>query len=170
MFSRSKPPTISLPLFSTPRSPRPYAQQQIQRRNRTRYMALGLFSFLILVTLFAFGKASPLIYNKGTPRSELALQNAAVYKNNMETVKDIYVGSDPSNLENLNHLVIVTGHAILLDKANYKNDEAWVLESFQKGGQVATFIDHILKGIEIAKTDENALLVFSGYSSSKPLH
>jgi len=80
----------------------------------------------------------------------------------METVKDIYVGNDPSNLDNLNHLVIVTGHAILLDKGNYKDDDAWILESFQKGGQVATFIDHIVKGIEIARQDDRALLVFSG--------
>jgi len=122
-------------------------------------MALGLFSFLLLATFFAFSKATPLIYPQ---KAELALQNAAVFKNEMEAVKDIYVGNDVSNLSSLNHLVIVTGHAILLDKANYKNDEAWVLESFQKGGQVATFIDHILKGIEIAKNDVRALLVFSG--------
>jgi hypothetical protein len=80
----------------------------------------------------------------------------------MEMVKEIYVGNDPSNLSDLNHLVIVTGHAILLDKENYRNDDAWVLEPFQKGGQVATFVDHILKGVEITENDERALLVFSG--------
>ena len=65
--------------------------------------------------------------------------------------------------ENINHLIIVTGHAILLDKSNYMNDEAWVLESFQKGGQVKTFIEHIVKGVELAKNDDRSLLVFSGY-------
>jgi hypothetical protein len=128
-------------------------------------MALGLLSFLIFVTVFALGRATPLI-RKGSQwdTALTTMQNAASFQSNIKAVADIYRGNDLDARENINHLVIVTGHAILLDKFNYKNDDAWVLESFQKGGQVPTFVDHILKGVEIAKDDDRALLVFSGYN------
>jgi hypothetical protein len=128
-------------------------------------MALGLVSFLIFVTVFALGRATPLI-RKGSQwdNAMITMQNAATFQSNIEAVAEIYRGNELDSRENINHLVIVTGHAILLDKFNYKNDDAWVLESFQKGGQVPTFVDHILKGIEIAQEDERSLLVFSGYT------
>jgi hypothetical protein len=128
-------------------------------------MALGLVSFLIFFTVFALGRATPLI-RKGSQwdNAMITMQNAATFQSNIEAVAEIYRGNEVDARENINHLVIVTGHAILLDKFNYKKDDAWVLESFQKGGQVSTFVDHILKGIEIAKEDEHSLLVFSGYT------
>jgi hypothetical protein len=158
MFARSKPPTISLPLYNSPR-PRTHPA----RRNKTRYMALGLVSFLVFVTIFAFGRAAPLIRsNPQWDSAMITVQNAANFQSNIEAVTEIYRGSK-QDVDDIDHLVIVTGHAILLDKANYLKDEAWVLESFQKGGQVQTFVDHILRGIEIAKEDPRSLLVFSGY-------
>lgn len=93
----------------------------------------------------------------------MTMENAGRFQSNLEAMTEIYRGPELSTLEKIDHLVIVTGHAILLDKFNYMKDEAWVLESFQKGGQVQTFVDHVLKGIEIAQNDERSLLVFSGY-------
>ncbi|PWN43720.1 hypothetical protein IE81DRAFT_322129 [Ceraceosorus guamensis] len=64
----------------------------------------------------------------------------------------------------LNHLVIVTGHAVWAgcDFSGRENDENWVLESWQRGGSTRTFWKHIEKGVEIADADPTALLVFSG--------
>lgn len=163
MFSRSKAPTISLPLYNNPRV---VSRHNAHLRNRTRYMALGLFLFLVLVTFFALGRATPLIHN--SPKWESALgmmENAAMFQSNLEAITDIYRGTEKQHgLEDMNHLVMVAGHAILLDKNDYLDDSAWVLESFQRGGQVQTFVDHILKGIEIAKEDNQSILIFSGYT------
>ncbi|SPO22496.1 uncharacterized protein UTRI_01174 [Ustilago trichophora] len=66
--------------------------------------------------------------------------------------------------DHLNHLVIVTGHAIWAgcDVKGKENDENWVLEDYQKGGSVKTFYKHIEKGLQLTNEDPNALLVFSG--------
>ena len=90
------------------------------------------------------------------------MQNAETFQSNIEAITEIYHGGIKVPRDDINHLIIVTGHAILLDQSNYTNDEAWVLESFQKGGQVNTFIEHIRKGVELAKNDDRSLLVFSG--------
>ena len=160
MFSRtSRPATISLPLYNTPHSHSPRVHS-LRRNFITRYLALGLLIFLVFVTVFAFGRATSPIRDKA--QLELTLQNAASFQSNIEAMTEIYRGEKVRN-EHINHLIIVTGHAILLDESNYMNDDAWALESFQRGGQVATFIDHIRKGIETARDDDRALLVFSGY-------
>lgn len=67
-------------------------------------------------------------------------------------------------LEGLTDLIMVAGHAIFVgdDPTRVNDDEWWVLEEFQRGGQVATFIDHIRKGVEMVVKNEKALLVFSG--------
>lgn len=165
MLSRSKPPTISLPFYNQPKS---HSRVHALRRNRTRYMAIGLLVFLLLTTLFTFSRATPLL--RKTMQRETAMlkmQNAAIFQSNLETITEIYRGSDIPK-EDINHLVIVTGHAILLDNENYMKDDAWFLEPYQRGGQVQTFIDHVLKGVEIARQDNRSLLVFSGYCDSTP--
>ncbi|CAG8525620.1 24871_t:CDS:2 [Gigaspora margarita] len=65
---------------------------------------------------------------------------------------------------NLQDLVIVAGHAIFLGNGLEKveQDDNWILEDFQKGGHVRTFLNHIKKGIELAQQNTKALLVFSG--------
>lgn len=69
-----------------------------------------------------------------------------------------------SGTEHLNHLVIVTGHAIWAgcDVNGKHKDENWVLEDYQKGGSVKTFWKHIEKGVQLTNEDPNALLIFSG--------
>ena len=127
-------------------------------------MAYGLFAFIIFVTFAAFTRASPLILKSGShmDNASLALVNAVQFQSKIEAMTEIYRGKEEPR-KDINHLIVVTGHAILLDKNKYTEDEAWVLEPFQKGGQVQTFVDHIVKGIELAKEDERSLLVFSGY-------
>lgn len=67
----------------------------------------------------------------------------------------------------LDHLVVVCGHAVLTTHAaltpeSVLRDDAWALEPFQYGGQVAAFVAHVEKGIELARLDPRALLLFSG--------
>ncbi|CAI2162986.1 13000_t:CDS:2 [Funneliformis geosporum] len=79
------------------------------------------------------------------------------------SLKQIFL-PDASHPE-LKDLIIVAGHAIYLGNnqgGDEKEDENWILEEFQKGGQVKTFINHIKKGVELVKENEEALLIFSG--------
>ncbi|PWZ03183.1 hypothetical protein BCV70DRAFT_12886 [Testicularia cyperi] len=66
--------------------------------------------------------------------------------------------------DHLNHLVIVTGHAIWAgcNVNDRENDENWILEDYQRGGSVKTFYKHIERGLQITNEDPHALLVFSG--------
>ncbi|KAK0486064.1 hypothetical protein IW261DRAFT_1559494 [Armillaria novae-zelandiae] len=68
-------------------------------------------------------------------------------------------------LANLNHLVIVPGHAIWkgADSASRSDVNDWVLEPYQReGNRVDTFYQHIRRGAEITLKDEHALVIFSG--------
>ena len=159
----SKPSTPTLPLYNIPRSQAP----QLPGRYNARYMMIAVFCFLSLAVFYTFGRAAPIIVRPQELDVTDAVNEAIKFHNNIEAMTDIYRGTeDTASLDNLNHLIIVTGHAILLDKANYQNDEAWILEPFQKGGQIHTFVDHILKGIELAKADDKSLLMFSGFVCS----
>lgn len=66
--------------------------------------------------------------------------------------------------EQLNHLVLVAGHAIWAgcDVNGRDNDQNWILEDYQRGGSVRTFYKHIQRGLQIATADPHALLIFSG--------
>lgn len=53
------------------------------------------------------------------------------------------------SLQNLDHLIIVPGHAIWkgADPELRSNEDEWVLEPYQRGGgRVTAFFGHILKG------------------------
>lgn len=71
----------------------------------------------------------------------------------------------PIPLTENHHAIIVAGHAIYTgpdDMEQLVNDKNWILESYQQGGQVNTFIQHIQKGIDILKQDQVSVLIFSG--------
>lgn len=73
----------------------------------------------------------------------------------------------------LDHLIVVAGHAIWKggSPADYEKDSEWVLDVAQAGrGNPKAFYAHIAKGAELALTDENSLLVFSGGQTRKPTH
>ncbi|KAG7449592.1 uncharacterized protein BT62DRAFT_962968 [Guyanagaster necrorhizus] len=68
-------------------------------------------------------------------------------------------------LANLNHLVIVPGHAIWkgADSTSRLDMDDWVLEPYQReGNRIETFYRHIARGAEITLKDDHALVVFSG--------
>ncbi|CAO3613776.1 unnamed protein product [Cunninghamella echinulata] len=63
------------------------------------------------------------------------------------------------------HAIIVTGHAIYngpLENVTQLYDESnWILEPYQHN-QVPTFIEHIIKGIQLLKSNPQSILLFSG--------
>ncbi|MCX8057584.1 MAG: hypothetical protein N3F03_08250 [Ignavibacteria bacterium] len=66
------------------------------------------------------------------------------------------------------NLVIVAGHAVYIGK-NFNNvfdDANWFLYPFQKG-EPKLYIEHIKVGCEIARSDENSFLIFTGGQSRK---
>jgi hypothetical protein len=157
MFPRQKSPIIALPLYHAPshsHSNHYWSRHILFRKNQlTRLMALGLLSLLLLSAFFAFGGAAPLLQRD--------LQVNVSSGDQVQGIIQIYRGN-PTVLQEIDHLIIVTGHAILLREDDYLNDEAWVLESFQRGGQIRAFVDHIRKGVELAYKDPHSLLIFTG--------
>ncbi|KDQ49361.1 hypothetical protein JAAARDRAFT_187053 [Jaapia argillacea MUCL 33604] len=74
------------------------------------------------------------------------------------------VARDPV-VRNLTHLIMVPGHAIWKgsDPSMRMEDDEWVLEPFQRGGEsVNAFFEHIRQGAEYARNEADSLLVFSG--------
>ncbi|SCV71690.1 BQ2448_3278 [Microbotryum intermedium] len=70
----------------------------------------------------------------------------------------------PTSRAPLKHLVIIPGHAIWLgsNASRAALDQDWILEPFQKNGDVRAYLKHIAKGAEIAGKDPDALLIYSG--------
>ncbi|SCZ88958.1 BZ3500_MvSof-1268-A1-R1_Chr1-1g00856 [Microbotryum saponariae] len=70
----------------------------------------------------------------------------------------------PTSRAPLKHLVIIPGHAIWLgsNASRASLDQDWILEPFQKNGDVRAYLKHIAKGAEIAGKDPDALLIYSG--------
>lgn len=75
-------------------------------------------------------------------------------------VKSHYGGAEITHPD-LNHLIIVAGHAIWLGGSKYKKDIDWVLEPHQYG-QTGTFVAHIRQGAKLAAESPKSLLIFSG--------
>jgi hypothetical protein len=78
---------------------------------------------------------------------------------------------DKVNLEELDHLVVVAGHAVVkiteLAQADTQ-DDCWYLLPYQRNqGFPEIIASHILKGIELTNADEKAMLVFSGGESRR---
>ncbi|GJE91972.1 hypothetical protein PsYK624_081240 [Phanerochaete sordida] len=79
------------------------------------------------------------------------------------------VGYD-SQLQALDHLVMVPGHAIWKGTAPGRilDEQNWLLEPYQATrGRIEAFYNHVARGVEIALGDEHALLVFSGGQTKK---
>lgn len=70
-----------------------------------------------------------------------------------------------------NHAIIVAGHAVIrLNKMHTadRDDSSWYLLSYQKDqGFPSIITSHIRKGIDLAKKDNNAVLLFSGGQTRK---
>src|SRR5689334_18195472 len=64
------------------------------------------------------------------------------------------------------NLIVVAGHApfkesVVSVPTNPERDEAWVLQSFQRG-EPPLYIEHIRHGVDLLHRDPEALLIFSG--------
>lgn len=111
--------------------------------------------FLIILTLFIISITFNLV------------QYGRHHRSLVKTASITSFSTDPvpqSRLLESNHAIIVAGHAIFVGSLtdNLHSDENWVLEPFQRKGQVSTFIQHIEKGLEVAGKDPKSILIFSG--------
>lgn len=71
-----------------------------------------------------------------------------------------------TRLQDLNHLILVAGHAVVLAEALDgvdMHDTAWYLENYQRDQDLPrALVGHIRSGVEAAAADPDSLLVFSG--------
>ncbi|KAI0633746.1 hypothetical protein C8Q77DRAFT_1157910 [Trametes polyzona] len=68
-------------------------------------------------------------------------------------------------LEELDHLIVVPGHAIWKGSSLEERfeEDRWVLEPYQRGGgRIEAFFKHIVAAADLARQDEHSLLIFSG--------
>lgn len=141
--------------------------QAMNRVTRTgRPLAFAAF---VLFVVFCIWDAPPLL----AARSALCAGNMIVTTRQLASdsvLLDRFAESAseherPVEWKELSTLVIVAGHAIFMgrswDRPSLLDEKNWILEDFQKG-QVATFLKHIEKGVELAANDSSALLLFSG--------
>eukprot|EP00966_Prymnesium_polylepis_P033776 785133-Prymnesium_polylepis.1 len=67
----------------------------------------------------------------------------------------------PSEWRHARHLIMVAGHAVYKahqrDAVHVLLEDSWHLESFQHG-QLATMLEHIEKGVQLAAEDNASLL------------
>ncbi|CAG8518649.1 12130_t:CDS:2, partial [Dentiscutata heterogama] len=140
-FSRSNPHS-SLPLYKE------HSKSTSTFRSSKQLLIIGLF-YIILI-LFLINLFNFLLFHKSESSSITNLDYSFILPN-------------PSHSD-LQDLIIVAGHAIYLGNGLEKveQDDNWILENFQKGGHVKTFLNHIRKGLELAQQNTKALLVFSG--------
>ncbi|POY72356.1 hypothetical protein BMF94_4658 [Rhodotorula taiwanensis] len=137
-----------------------FGSRPLTARSRATRLAVWMLaataavSVLLNVRLLALGAAGGAV---GILRPRrFALVDSQIPESVLSTI-------EPSN-QPLKHMVMVPGHAIWsgCDASLAARDRDWILEPMQKGGQVRTYLKHIVKGVEIAVRDPQALLVFSG--------
>lgn len=65
--------------------------------------------------------------------------------------------------DDLDSLILIPGHAIYVapDFERPYQDESWALEPYQQG-ETRFFLEHVTTGIELAESQSDALLIFSG--------
>jgi hypothetical protein len=65
--------------------------------------------------------------------------------------------------KNLKNLIVVAGHAVYIaqDFRHPDEDVCWYLQPFQKG-EPPFYLEHIRVGVDLAESDRNSLLVYSG--------
>ncbi|KIK09323.1 hypothetical protein K443DRAFT_83349 [Laccaria amethystina LaAM-08-1] len=143
------PPVSSVPKYKAFRrvtSPQKRVLDALLSRSRATNLAFFLLAFLCGISL---------LYNVRFYARHSFREGSAMFA----TI------SRPNALADLDHLVVVPCHAIWQggDPSSRLNEEDWILEPYQKGGnRVAAFFNHIEKGVELARQDIRSLLVFSG--------
>ncbi|GAB2290003.1 hypothetical protein Dimus_024300 [Dionaea muscipula] len=80
------------------------------------------------------------------------------------------MGPEKDPFLKLNNLVMVAGHSVYTSTScgMVDSEDSWFMESYQRHpGQAATFLAHIVEGVEAAAKDDAALLLFSGGETRK---
>ncbi|KAF8608712.1 hypothetical protein BDV93DRAFT_518783 [Ceratobasidium sp. AG-I] len=103
------------------------------------------------------------------------LLSRSAYTQRFDSVPELIADTVAYNdsVSDLDHLIIVAGHAIWKggDPEDRQFDSEWVLDVAQEGrGNPEAFYAHIAKGAQLALSDKNSLLVFSGGQTRKPTH
>lgn len=147
------------------------AMRSITSRLNTRNV-LNIFRFVI--TIFALGWVFFLM-------GEINLQATTTLRGTSNAPPVVTVPEptapkssfrvDTISIKELNHLIVVAGHAVVkitdLAQADI-HDESWYLLPYQRNqGFPEIIASHILKGIELTNLDEKAMLVFSGGESRR---
>jgi hypothetical protein len=78
------------------------------------------------------------------------------------------VGMDTLDAAAASTLIIVACHSTYLggESADRLSDASWVLEPFQKG-EPRIFLEHAVRGLELARLEQRSVLVFSGGQTKK---
>ncbi|WWD22078.1 hypothetical protein CI109_106567 [Kwoniella shandongensis] len=156
------------------------SQQLLQTlRSRTRLTNLAVTLLFLLLTTSLLLNFNHYLF---TPTQSLLINRKSHLRGGHDLLKGWDDSATPSQIDSgiplsiettierdirygeLNHLIMVPGHAIWLghDANRAREDDDWVLEGMQKGGSVKTFVKHIERGVEELKEDQKALLIFSG--------
>lgn len=121
----------------------------IWRRLNKRQLPVFVLLTLLFISLFL----NLIQHNHKTSRSP------------SDIIINVHDPLPPVPLIENHHAIIVAGHAIYTgpsDLEQVKLDSNWILEPFQRGGQIHTFIEHIQKGVDLLKQDSASVLVLSG--------
>ena len=116
------------------------AAYKMGTRSMTGVIAVALLISVIAVRVFG-------------PSTPIATPNSLSYK----------LTSKLEKTSPYTELIMVACHATLIgiDHSNIDNEDNWSLAEMQRG-QLATYIDHIQKGVELAAANPHAILMFSG--------
>ncbi|KIL68870.1 hypothetical protein M378DRAFT_70620 [Amanita muscaria Koide BX008] len=143
---------IPLPVTSTRHRVRiPFYYTRARLSNAALCLLLSCLALSVLFNFFLY------IHRPAVPHfPSLSAFSAALTRDNAS--------------ESLNHLIIVTGHAIWIgtDPSLRLSEDQWLLEPYQKGqGRLDAFFAHISRGADLAVHDRYSLLVFSGGQTKK---
>lgn len=121
----------------------------IWRRLNKRQLPVFVLLTLLFISLFL----------------NLIQHNHKTSRSHSDIIINVHDPLPPVPLIENHHAIIVAGHAIYTgpsDLEQVKLDSNWILEPFQRGGQIHTFVEHIQKGIDLLKQDPASVLVLSG--------
>lgn len=162
--SLSRKSAISLAFNGAANPAGPYLPIRDRLAARSRVTNLGVVLLLVAIAFSAMLNLHYLLAGAASSKPPKGFGSWTSYHGTTPDELKASLPPPPPGSNNLDHLVIVVGHAVWAgcDFKGRSKDENWILESFQQGGSVNTFWKHIEKGLEIADADPKSLLIFSG--------
>ncbi|KAF9453935.1 hypothetical protein P691DRAFT_693495 [Macrolepiota fuliginosa MF-IS2] len=132
--------------------------------SRSRFTNLGLI-LLTLLTLFSLYHNLRFWFSSYATNGDSCLPPKTVHGYSVKFGSALWATIPRPRTAELNHLVIVPGHAIWTghDPKKRLDDSEWILEPYQKGrARLEALYHHIQRGVDIGREDDHALVVFSG--------